>query len=122
MSVGLASRVGQDGKPEYMWFWEKFGVDFVREDGEWKIWHFQIYTDTGFSENMGGAMGGPPGAGPPPQGQGPSRGEGPSQGMQSDMNRTVQMYEIYSPTRVPQNIPRLPEPYETWEDTTPYIK
>jgi hypothetical protein len=126
MSVGLASRVGQDGNPQYNWFWEKFGVDFVREDGEWRIWHFQIYSDAGFSENMGGSLGRPPGgevkpagepgAGPPPQ------GEGPPQGMQSDMNRIVQMYEMYSPTRVPQNVPRLPEPYETWEDTIPYIK
>lgn len=40
----------------------------------------------------------------------------------SDMNKIVQMYEMYGPTRVPQNVPRLPEPYETWEDTTPYIK
>jgi hypothetical protein len=151
MSVGLASRAGQDGQPQYNWFWEKFGVDFVREDGEWKIWHFQIFTDTGFSQNMGSSMAGAPGgapgggqappgegapgAGQPPQGEGGpqtagARGGGgqPPQGeegrgeMQGGMNRLVEMYEMYSATRVPQNIPKLPEPYETWEDTTPFIK
>ena len=25
------------------WAWEKYSVDFIREDGEWKIWHMTIY-------------------------------------------------------------------------------
>lgn len=25
------------------WAWEKYSVDFIMEDGEWKIWHMTIY-------------------------------------------------------------------------------
>lgn len=128
MSVGLAAGVRNEGKAQYNWFWEKFGVDFVKEDGEWKIWHFQIYSDTGFSENMGTGMAGPPGgnqaAGAPGEKTAdPAAQEaGPPKGMQSDMNRLVQMYEMYSATRVPRNVPELPAPFDTWDDTTPFIK
>lgn len=36
--------VSADGK-RYMadWVWQKYGVDFIKEDGNWKIWHFHIY-------------------------------------------------------------------------------
>lgn len=26
-----------------VWLWAKYGVDFIKENGEWKIWHLQIY-------------------------------------------------------------------------------
>lgn len=29
-----------DPKPTAGWLWWRMGVDFVKEDGEWKIWHF----------------------------------------------------------------------------------
>jgi hypothetical protein len=143
MSIGLASRVGQDGKPQYVEFWEKFGVDFVREDGEWKIWHFQIHSDVMFTipENMWGGLGpvmqaqtaAPPEGAPMPQAgaapagaqppqAGPGRGEGQPKGPVSDMDVQVEMYKNYSTTTVPVLTPRLPKPYKTWEDTTPYIK
>ena len=25
------------------WCWVKYGVDFINEDGRWKIWHFHMY-------------------------------------------------------------------------------
>lgn len=25
------------------WVWCKYGVDFVKQDGEWRIWHFRCY-------------------------------------------------------------------------------
>ena len=25
------------------WLWVKYGVDFIKEDGAWKIWHMQVY-------------------------------------------------------------------------------
>lgn len=145
MSIGLASRVGQDGKPQYVEFWERFAVDFVRENGQWKIWHFQIHSDVMFNipENMWGMQGisqaqtsagappdgngpasgreGAPGGGQPPQTDAGSPGGGQPQAIGDDM-RQVQMHEMYSTTTVPTLSPRLPAPYETWEDTTPYIK
>lgn len=29
---------------------KKYGVDFIREDGVWKIWHMHVYSDTGWSK------------------------------------------------------------------------
>jgi SnoaL-like domain len=29
--------------PEAHWGWCKYGCDFIREDGEWKIWHLHVY-------------------------------------------------------------------------------
>jgi len=31
------------GKPEAYWAWMKYGVDFIREGREWKIWHLHVY-------------------------------------------------------------------------------
>jgi hypothetical protein len=35
----------RDGKGNAIWTYEKYGIDFVNEDGEWKIWHFHVYND-----------------------------------------------------------------------------
>jgi len=35
----------RDGKGSADWSYEKYGIDFVKEDGEWKIWHFHVYND-----------------------------------------------------------------------------
>lgn len=124
VSIGLSARVQPDGKPQYGLPWEKFGVDFIKEDGEWKIWHLQIYTEKVFmfTDLGSGAPGGEPpiaagerGAGQPPQGEGPPQGMKP---VEFDID--TQMYEQYSPTKVPTLEPRLPKPYKTWDDTTPY--
>lgn len=32
-----------DGEAECNWVWTKYGVDFLLEDGKWKIWHMAIY-------------------------------------------------------------------------------
>ena len=31
-------------KPEAFWLWVKYQFDFVKEDGEWKIWHYKIFN------------------------------------------------------------------------------
>jgi len=125
MSIGLAAKAGQDGKSEYVEFWERFAVDFVREGGQWKIWHFQIHSDMMFNipESMFGVPGltSQPQAAPGAPGEG-TAGAGPPQAMGSDMDRQVQMHEMYSATTVPKLSPHLPAPYETWEDATAYIK
>jgi len=38
-SPGQVTEIGSDGKPIAMWMWEKYGVDFVKEGGKWKLWH-----------------------------------------------------------------------------------
>jgi len=31
------------GKPRAIWEWNRYGEDFIKEDGKWKIWHHHIY-------------------------------------------------------------------------------
>jgi len=136
MSIGLCSRTGNDGKASAMWLWEKFATDFVKEDGEWKIWHFQIYSDvlgnvdeamlSMFSQQpQGSAI---PSAGQqPPVGQGPQGAPGagggqPQAGQMTGFDKNIQIYEIYSPTRVPKLTPALPGPFKTWDDSLSLIK
>jgi hypothetical protein len=31
------------GKLQAWWCWSKYGCDFVKEDGVWKLWHYHVY-------------------------------------------------------------------------------
>jgi hypothetical protein len=44
-SPGLQTEMGTDGQPKSAWDYKAYGVDFIKEDGKWKIWHFAAYTD-----------------------------------------------------------------------------
>jgi hypothetical protein len=45
IGTGLVAMVNREtGKPQAMWEWDRYGVDFIKEDGKWKFWHFNIYT------------------------------------------------------------------------------
>ena len=65
-SPGMIAETGMAGNS----IWEAYGADFVKEDGEWKMWHLHMYTDfmCQFGDNFtsgsgGGASGGPSGSG-----------------------------------------------------------
>jgi len=108
-----------DGKtPEGLWIWERYGVDFVKEDGRWAFLNVQVNTD--FMNPMGrplkkqsanaAAMGSEGGAtGPAAWGitiPGP------------DVAKPT--YEEFGVTRVPRLEPRLPEPYRSLSETFQY--
>jgi hypothetical protein len=110
-SPGQVTEVGADGKPVAMWMWERYGADFVKEDGKWKLWHIHMYTDfavppgeswvdpttkSGFS--FGDTVGRPP-------------------EMKPDIEEVT--YREWSPTTVPQLVP-MPEPYHTFAETFSY--
>lgn len=69
------------------WMWEKYGADFVYEDGEWKFLHLLICMDimaggdvsdwSAPKKAMGGAPGGPGGPGGAPGGPGGAPGGAP---------------------------------------------
>ena len=43
LSPGLETRKSLvTGKLESYWIWGKYAVDFIKEDDEWKFWHFYI--------------------------------------------------------------------------------
>jgi hypothetical protein len=126
--------------------WEKYGVDFIREDGKWKIWHMKVYTDWAMPMyESGQGMGGPGGGagGQPPQGQ----GQPPAQDARVNAADKIGSAEItgqlpqeqqdqfamgkpdvfykkpymgWTATTSPQLIPRPPDPYRTWSETWSY--
>ena len=53
---GIVGEYSEDGTNNSQWMREKYAVEFVRETGEWKIWHMKVYTD--FSTTVGEAIGG----------------------------------------------------------------
>ena len=85
------------------WCWGKFGADFIKEDGEWKIWHYHWY-DT-FMVDYHKSWIEDPQPGPdailtPP-------------GLKPDLPPTSR--STYFPDQVRRPIPEYPEPYETWD-------
>lgn len=99
---------GPTGKP--LWAWVKYGIDFVKEVGEWKFWHFRLYRffmtpyDKSWAESAlatGGTRQWPPDKAP----------DGPP------------TYTwVYGPDVEPDFVPKPPEPYETWDDAMSYVK
>jgi hypothetical protein len=43
-TIGWTSSA-QGDKGQAQWSFERYGIDFVKEDGDWKIWHFHVYND-----------------------------------------------------------------------------
>jgi len=128
------------GVPDSMWMWERYGVDFIKVDGAWKIWHLRIYTD--FSSprtTMGGGGSGAPagqaqGAGGAPAGQaqgtaveGQAPTGSPIGGMDSNkpaMQAGPDDEDASNPQsrqfKVPKEVPKMPEPYQTFSETFSY--
>ena len=110
-SPGQVTEVGSDGKPMAMWMWEKYGVDFVREDGKWKLWHLHMFTD--FAVVPGESWIDPAVKSDFSSGDTVHR---PPE-MKPDIEEVT--YREWSPTTVPRLVP-MPEPYYTFNETFSY--
>jgi len=75
--MGLSARI-QGSNVSYggTFFWEKYGGDFIKENGVWKIWHLQMWYDwtPSFPESMTSSIGQGRGGGPPSGDQGGAQG------------------------------------------------
>lgn len=120
---GAIGMVDEKGKLAGNWLWERYAVDFIKEDGQWKFWHILVLTD--FLSPMGKDLQ-PPGpmiAGAPEGTESkattaaattqPSNGPRP-------WTIPKQNYAAWSPTTVSSIAPRLPEPYKTFSETFSY--
>jgi len=92
---------------------EKYGADFVKEDGAWKIWHFQMYRD--FTPPVGSeSKWTTPGAA-----QKSAAVQSPGEtGLPKASRENPDPYEQWSPTRENKLRPELPEPYYTFDETS----
>ncbi len=93
----------EDGKPVAKWIWGKYGADFIKEDGEWKIWHWHFYDTFMVPYDKSWVETPQPGldviASPP--------------GLKPDKPPTYR--SSYFPDREREPRPFYPEPYETWD-------
>lgn len=102
-SPGHETRPTQDGKLEANWCWGKYSADFIKEDGEWKIWHFHFY-DT-FMCPYYKSWVDKPQPGPDVIQEHPAR----------KYDKPPTSRSTYFKDQVRSPIPEYPEPYETWD-------
>lgn len=105
--------IGADGQPVPVTIWEKCAVDFIREEDQWKIWHFNQWVqfaapldksifDASFRLSRPFFD--------------PEQTHQDSEKPPMEQNQySKEKDEIYSNKRVADWRPELPEPYETWE-------
>jgi hypothetical protein len=93
------------------WAWTKYGCDFVKEDGQWKMWHYHVYRifltpcDKDFTEEYElRVLDASPGVRPTElKPDGPSTYDNP-----------------YSKKYIAELVPAPPDPYETFDQTFSY--
>jgi hypothetical protein len=136
--IGLTPHVnGNSVQVGSIFFWEKYAGDFVKENGQWKIWHLGMYYDftPSFPETMTAQLnkgtapkaqaGGPggPGGGAPPQAQS-NKEKGETMTAEDiakgGMLQNPYKYPSWSPDRKNLITPKFPEPYETFSKTFSY--
>ena len=101
------------GGPQGFWEWGWFAVDFVRENGAWKIWHMLYLRD--IDRPCGSSWVGPEKTYEPR----PEFAEmAQFKALEPNVKRTLR--ERYSAHRVFAPSPRMPEPYVTFADTFSY--
>jgi len=112
-SPGIVTAPSPEGKVQAGWRWGRPAVDFVKEDGHWKIWHyhgfgmFMTSYEKSWAETALAAANRPRRPMPPmPDDTKPDR-------------PNTYRWE-YSPTNKTENIPIPPEPYETFDEKTAY--
>lgn len=97
------------GKWNAMWMYEKYAVDFIREDGKWKIWHFSVYMDFSCPYDKSWVE----------ASEEQSRAGSPLPTPQVKPDLPPPGYTTYS-TRGLWQMPRPPEPYRTFSETFSY--
>jgi hypothetical protein len=113
---GVIGSVDQNGKVSNSWIWEKYAVDFIKEDGKWKFWHILVSTD--FSVGFAKTLGDEPGRNVAPQGAEGALKQAQPASVPKDVPKVIG--KTFSATRVATVYPPMPEPYETFSKTFSY--
>lgn len=106
-----------DPKPQASWVWWRNAIDFVKEDGEWKIWHWlrNPFFVANYTKDWVDVSVTLPPVPPPGTQKGiPGHGGNPDRA-------TTKMYDSYRITREPRYWPRAPEPYATFDESEAYV-
>ena len=96
-----------EGKLKAYWAWCKYGVDFVKENGKWKIWHSHVYAIFRCPYETSWVEVSDPPLTPIPD--------------ELKADRPTTYHHPYSTNTLCEYVPEPPEPYETWDESTAYI-
>jgi len=97
------------GKGSASWCWSYIAADFLKEDGEWKIWHYHCYAlfktpfDKPWTELTDDTATSPPTY---------AEGEGP--------NKSTTYFKEYRTNNVRELVPAPPMTYETFDPSKAY--
>ena len=128
----LFSTLNANLKCRCMTLWERYGSDFVFEDGEWKYLHEQVCPDMGGSfddanqaqskyQQMVNPQAGP--GGPPPGGAAAEPLlDPPESGTGLWLQDKGPLHSDYTPVQLVQNSVPFPVPYKTMDDDNTYTK
>ena len=92
-----------DAPLDGQWMYERYAIDFIKEDGEWKIWHFFVGTDFSFSA----------GTKYEERQMGPAPKRPPQYGV-------MRIPGLYTSRYNWSQYPHWPVPYETWTPEISY--
>jgi len=110
----LNVEIDQNGDPVPVTIWEKDEVDFIKEDGHWKIWHFNQWVQFAASVDKSVVDGSfrlsRPFFNPQPTGQQTDQVQKNTEQARDARDKN------YSTKRVAGWAPELPMPYNTWDD------
>ena len=117
----IHSRLTQFGKKYCMILWERYGSDFVLEDGKWVYLHEQVCPDifgeldaTNWAHDEYERL-----VNPPEEQHGPGGGSG---GETPPVTDPGPLHTPYSILQKPANTVPWPEPYATLDDNNTYTK
>ncbi|MEU6261087.1 nuclear transport factor 2 family protein [Streptomyces sp. NPDC047043] len=101
------------GPPEPHWCWGRYSVDFVRDDGEWRVWHLHVLATfrTPYAQSwVDSAL------------RAPDHFTRAGQVMDgiTPPTRPVTFNQPYHPDAAPAHQPVPPQPYRTWSEVTSY--
>lgn len=107
--------IDENGEPVPVTIWEKCDVDFIREDGQWKIWHFRQWVQFAAPLDKSLVDGSfrlqRPFFSPEPMQQQDSQPVLPKV-----LQEKQEKDQAYSTRRVAGWRPELPMPYDSWSD------
>lgn len=122
MALSTMSRMEDDGRADPQQVIQRFSADFVCEGGVWKIWHVRDYEDFIFKPlPLMPALDGRARPDDPEPEYGPYADDAARRAA-GIVKLELDSAMLYQPWTVTAHEPHLPEPYETWADTTPNIR
>ena len=110
--MGAYADIGTDG-PSSSWLWGYYAGDFVREEDGWRIWHLLYLRDVDHTCGQSWADPEKPGE-DLPEFQAMAEFHLPAPTVEKTL------WTLYHPRRVHMAPPRIPEPYDTFQNTFSY--